>query len=104
MARENNISLDGAEISILKALGFSGGETDGVTLIERCADLEFAELQDALKGLMAIGYVEADGYAMHSKEEVEKMHFHVNSGYAKDLKDAMDPKEEPKKSKRVRRE
>lgn len=100
----DNIQLDGAEISILKALGFGSGEIDGATLVERCADLEFAELMDALKGLISMGYVESDGYALHSQEEMEKVHFHVNSGYSKDLKDSLDPKEEPKKSKRVRRE
>lgn len=102
MRRE--IQLDGTEISIVKALGFGSSEIDGKTLIERTADLEFAELLDALKGLMAMGYVETDGNAMYHVEDVEKAHFHVNSGYAKDLKDALDPREEPKKSKRVRRE
>src|SRR5262245_10351965 len=102
MPREN-IPLDGAEVSIIKALGFSG-VVDGAGLVERCADLEFAELLDSLKGLIAMGYVESDSYTMHSKEEMEKAHFHVNSGYAKDLKDSLEPREEPKKSKRVRRE
>lgn len=102
MPRE--IQLDGAEISIIKALGFGSGEIDGQSLAERCADLEFAELLDTLKGLIAIGYVETDGHSLHSREEMEKAHFHVNSGYSKDLKDSLDPREEPKKSKRVRRE
>ncbi len=98
------IQLDGCEISIIKALGLGSGEIDGATLIERCADLEFAELLDTIKGLVALGYVETDGQSLHNKEEMEKAHFHVNSGYSKDLKDALDPREEPKKSKRVRRE
>ena len=102
MPRE--IPLDGAEISILKGIGFGGGDIDGGTLIERCADLEIAELLDTLKGMMAMGYVECDSYSLQSQEELEKAHFHVNSGYSKDLKDSLDPKEEPKKSKRVRRE
>jgi hypothetical protein len=102
MPRE--IQLDGTEISIIKAIGLGSGEIDGESLIERCAELEFAELMDSLKGLIAIGYVESDGFSMHNKEDLEKAHFHVNSGYAKDLKDALDPREEPKKSKRVRRE
>jgi hypothetical protein len=32
------------------------------------------------------------------------MQFRVNSGYAKDLKEALDEKPKPRKSKRVRRE
>jgi len=102
MPRE--IQLDGTEISIIKAIGLGSGEIDGASLVERCADLEFAELMDSLKGLISMGYVECDGFALHNKEEMEKAHFHVNSGYTKDLKDALDPREEPKKSKRVRRE
>jgi hypothetical protein len=102
MPRE--IQLDGAEISIIKALGLGSGEVDGLSLLERCADLELAELLDTLKGLISMGYVESDGYSLHSREELEKAHFHVNSGYSKDLKDSLDPRDEPKKSKRVRRE
>jgi hypothetical protein len=100
----DNIPLDGAEVSILKGIGFGGGDTDGATLIDRCGDLEIAELMDSLKGLISMGYVECDSYTLQSQEDLEKAHFHVNSGYSKELKGSMDPKEEPKKSKRVRRE
>ncbi len=103
-AMPREIQLDGVEVSIIKALGFGSGEIDGGTLAERCAELEFAELLDALKGLISVGYVETDGYSLHNREEMEKAHFHVNSGYSKDLKDSLDPRDEPKKSKRVRRE
>jgi hypothetical protein len=98
-----DIQLDGAEISIIKALGF-GGEVDGQTLMDRCADLEFSVLMDAVKGLMSVGFVEADGFSLHNQEDVAKTHFHVNSGYSKELQGAVDPDDEPKKSKRVRRE
>lgn len=104
MGRSNDINLDGSETSILKALGLSGSEVDGSTLQERLPDYLVAELIDALQGLVSIGYVEADKSSFHNKEEFEKTHFRVNSGYARDLKDALDPKPEPKKSKRVRRE
>jgi len=100
----HEIQLDGAEISVIKALGIGGGEIDGGTLIERCQDLEFAELLDTLKGLMSQGFVDGDSDAFYGKEEMEDIHFRVNSGYAKDIKDALDPRPEPKKSKRVRRE
>ncbi len=100
----NDIQLDGAEISIVKAIGIGGGEVDGGTLIERCADLDPPELMDALHGLMDMGFVEGDSDVFYNVEEMADIKFRVNSGYAKDLKDALDDKPQPKKSKRVRRE
>jgi hypothetical protein len=102
MGRE--IQLDGAEISIVKAIGIGGGEIDGDTLITRCADLDVAELIDALQGLLTQGFVEADSSSFYSAKEMASVNFRVNSGYAKDLKDAVDPKPTEKKSKRIRRE
>jgi hypothetical protein len=99
-----DIQLDGAEISILKAIGVGGGDVDGGTLVERCQELDLAELIDTVKGLMGQGYVDADVDAFYNEEEIKDVHFRVNSGYSKDLKDALDDKPQPKKSKRVRRE
>jgi hypothetical protein len=102
MGRE--IQLDGTEISVVKAIGIGGGEIDGTTLIARCEELDFAELLDAVRGLMMQGFVEADSSSFYNAKEMEAVNFRVNSGYAKDLKDAVDPKPSDKKSKRVRRE
>ena len=102
MGRE--IQLDGTETSVIKAIGIGGGEIDGGTLISRCEDLDLAELIDALRGLMMQGFVEADSSSFYSAKEMEAVNFRVNSGYAKDLKDAVDPKPSEKKSKRVRRD
>jgi hypothetical protein len=102
MARE--IQLDGAEISVVKAVGIGGGEIDGGTLIERCPDLDIAELIDTVRGLMMQGYVESDSNSFYNEEEMEDVHFRVNSGYSKDLKNALDDKPQPRRSKRVRRE
>ena len=99
-----DINLDGTEISVIKALGFGNTETTGADLIERCSDLPIAELIDCLQGLMGIGYVVADKSGFYKKEDMEKVYFRVNSGYMKDLRDALDPRPEVKKSKRVRRE
>lgn len=101
MGRE--IQLDGAETSIIKALVSAGNEIDGVKLIALCEDLEIAELIDTLRGLMQMGYVDADSNAFYGAEEMADIGFRVNSGYSKTLKDALDDKPE-KKSKRVRRE
>lgn len=102
MGRE--INLDGTELTVIKALGIGGSEIDGATLMMRCDSLDVAELIDTVKGLMDLGYVDGDSDCFYSKEQLEEAHFRVNSGYAKDLKDALDPRPEPRKSKRVRRE
>jgi len=102
MGRE--INLDGAEISIIKALGIGGGEIDGGTLIARCEDLDIAELIDTVRGLIMQGYVDADSNSFYNEKEMGDVNFRVNSGYSKDLKEAIDPQPNVKKSKRVRRE
>ena len=99
-----DINLDGTEISVIKALGFGSSETLGEDLIAACADLPIAELIDCLQGLMGIGYVVADKSGFYKKEDMEKVHFRVNSGYMKDLREALDPRPEVRKSRRVRRE
>jgi hypothetical protein len=99
-----DINLDGTEVSVIKAIGIGGGEIDGGTLISRCQDLAIAELIDTIRGLMMQGYVDADSSSFHNEEEMEDIHFRVNSGYSHDLKDALDPQPTARKSKRVRRE
>lgn len=98
------LNLDGTEVSVIKALGFGSTDTIGADLIDRCSDLPFAELIDSLHGLMSLGYVVADKSGFHKREDMEKIYFRVNSGYMKDLRDALDPRPEAKKSRRVRRE
>jgi len=100
----NDFNLDGAEISVLKALGLGGGEVSGEDLLKRVQDLEPAELIDALKGLISQGFVDVDKDGFYSVEDMGPLHFMVNSGYSKDLKDALNPKPEAPKSRRVRRE
>ncbi len=100
-----DINLDGTEVSVIKALGFGSSDTLGSDLIANCSDLPIAELIDCIQGLMSIGYVTADKNGFYKKEDMEKVHFRVNSGYMKDLREALDPRpEQKKKSKRVRRE
>ena len=98
------VNLDGTEISIIKAIGIGGGEISGATLMERCPELAEAELVDTLKGLIMMGYVDADRTSFYKKEELEANVFRVNSGYSKELKEALNPKPDKPKSKRVRRE
>jgi len=102
MGRE--IQLDGVEISVIKCLGISSGDMEGSILLESCRDLEFAELADAIRGLMAVGYVDGESECFNDVETFMKLNFKVNPGYAKDLKEALDPGPQQKVSKRVRRE
>lgn len=100
----SDINLDGSEISIIKAIGLSGGGILGEALLEKMPDLMPAELSDTLQGLIAMGYIDCDRSSLHSTEELEKAHLSVNSGYAHQLKEAINPKPEKPKSRRVRRE
>ncbi len=99
----SNINLDGGETSIIKALGFGGSPVSGDVLFERCSGLEEAEFIDTLKGLMMFGYVSCDDSSLQTMEQVGKAKFQVNSGYSRDLKEAVNPHPK-KKSRRVRRE
>ena len=100
------INLDGGEISVIKALGVGSGEMNGEDLMARLSgDLVPAELMDTIKGLMMMGYVEADKSSFYNTDEFRVIHFRVNSGYSKDLREAVNPQQQkPRKSKRVRRE
>jgi hypothetical protein len=99
------INLDGGEVTILKALGLGSGEMLGEDLITKVGgEIMPSELMDTLKGLMDLGYVDADKSSFYSIDEMKSIHFRVNSGYSKDLRDALDPRPQKARSKRVRRE
>ena len=66
--------------------------------------IEIAELMDIMGGLIALGYVDCDFTSISNSEAFKKARFRVNSGYSHDLKEALDPRPEPPKSRRVRRE
>ncbi|HWB61326.1 MAG TPA: hypothetical protein VG733_17725 [Chthoniobacteraceae bacterium] len=100
------IHLDGAEITVLKAIGLGGTSVSGDTLIERIPGLEEAEIMDTLRGLITLGYLMSDKRSLYDLKDVAIANFHVNSGYARELKEALDPRlrQKPRKSRRVRRE
>ena len=99
-----NINLDGGEISILKALGMSGTEVTGEQLMARVPDQPPAELIDTIQGLVMMGYIVSDTTSFRKLDDLKNARIHVNSGYARELKEAMDPTPERPKSRRVRRE
>jgi hypothetical protein len=98
------LNLDGGEISIIKAIGLSGSDMRGDDLLERVRDLDVSELVDTLKGLISVGFVEADKSNFYDEEDMKGVYFRVNSGYAKELRDAMDTNKDRPKSRRMRRE
>jgi hypothetical protein len=98
------LNLDGGEIAIIKAIGLSGSDMRGDDIMERVPDSGVSELIDTLKGLISVGFIEADKSNFYDEEDMKNVYFHVNSGYAKELKDAMDPNPDRPKSRRMRRE
>jgi hypothetical protein len=103
---ENNIHLDGGEVMILKAVGLGGTVVSGDTLLERIHGLEEAEIMDTLRGLITFGYLMSDKRSLYDLKDVSIANFHVNSGYSRELKEAIDPRmrRKPQRSRRVRRE
>src|SRR5205807_2349564 len=87
MARE--INLDGSEVTIIKALGLGSAEMSGETMIEKVPDMMPVELADVLKGLITMGYVNADKTSFYSDDEFKKTHFQVNPGYSRELREAL---------------
>ncbi|RYD73905.1 MAG: hypothetical protein EOP84_20785 [Verrucomicrobiaceae bacterium] len=100
----SNINLDGGEISIIKAIGMTSGEVSGEQLVDLVPDMVGAELLDAMKGLVMMGYVVTDSPSFSKMADFERAKFHVNSGYSRELKEALDPTPEKPKSRRMRRE
>lgn len=99
------INLDGGEITIIKALGMSSSEMLGEDLLAKISsELVGAEVIDTIKGLMDMGYVDADKTGFYKIDDMKPLYFRINSGYAKDLREAIDPQPQKRKSKRVRRE
>lgn len=76
---------------MLKALGLSGAPLYGKLFIDRMKEMGSAEFLDILGGLLATGYVLSSKVNVVKLEEAERSSFRVNSGYAKELRDAMRP-------------
>lgn len=97
----SKINLDGGEISIIRALGFSGTQMLGRDLKGRAGGMSDGDLADCLSTLISLGYVTSTP-DLDAGEEIDKVAFAVNSGYAKALREAIEPEERP--TKRVRRQ
>ena len=83
MARE--ISLSGGDISVLKALGLSGGQVGGKALIDRLGGVATAAMIAARDGLSMMEYVQRA------------------TAKLRDLRDALTPQKKENKPTRQRR-
>lgn len=102
MARE--ISLSGGDTTVLKAIGLSGLEIKGTTLIDRLADgLEAAELCGTLDSLVTSDYIVSSTDRFRTLEDVEKADFKVNPACAKELRDAVKGRPREPEGRRRRR-
>jgi hypothetical protein len=102
---EREIKLSGGEISILKALGFSGTQLNGKLLLSRIGEMETAELLDTLNGLISLGYVNSSKINVTNIHDVERSSFRINASYARDLRDSLRPggrrqQERPRRTRR----
>jgi hypothetical protein len=102
---QREIKLDGGEITVLKTLGLSGAQMYGKLLLDHNKEMETAEFIDTLNGLMSLGYVLSNKVNLRLREDVERAYFRVNSAYAHDLRDALNPgrKREEERGRRRRR-
>ena len=89
MARE--LTLDGGEITILKRIGLSGGQTFGRLLTNDLEEEEIPIFLETLLGLIDQGYVLSNKVNIQVIEEVERAFFRVNPAFALALRDAINP-------------
>ncbi len=87
MRRE--ISLDGGELTVLKAIGMSGSQMPGKMLLEHMGNMAGPEFIETLMGLMDRGYVLSSKVNVRNVDDVERSLFRVNPSYTRDLRDAM---------------
>ena len=99
----HEIQLNGGEITILKAIGLTGGAMGGKFLLDRMEEVEVGEFIDTIGGLVAMGYLLATKVNIRTLEDVERASFRVNPSYVHDLKDALDPSRRREATKQRRR-
>lgn len=99
-----DIFLDGGETAIVKAIGLSGSVVNGEMILDRAKSMDIREVIDVIQCLMSTGYVICDHDTFKDSDAFRKAEFHINSGYSKELKQALDPEPDSKKPRRIRRE
>ena len=101
MARD--ISLSGGDVSVLKALGLSGGAVGGKALLDRLGGMEAAEIADTIDGLMMLDYVLCDLGVIKGPDDLRRANFSVNTAMLRELREALAPQKKENSPKRQRR-
>lgn len=99
----SNINLDGGETSVIRTLGFGGAPITGRDLKSRVGGMGDAELFEILRTLVSVGYVSSNR-ELDRVEDLDRASLFVNPGYAKELKEALDPHPKEPPTRRVRRQ
>lgn len=81
-----------------------GSDRSGASLFEQCKGLDEMDFIDTLKGLIDVGYIDSESSSFYSVADIGNMKFRINPPYLKAIREAIEPEEEPRKSKRVRRD
>ena len=95
--------MSGGDVSVLKALGLSGGVVAGKTLMDRLGGMEAVEIADAVEGLMALDYVLCDLDAIKNADDLRRASFNVNTAMLRELREALAPQKKEAKPTRQRR-
>lgn len=89
MPRE--LTLDGGEITLLKRIGLSGGQTFGRLLVQDLEQEEIPVFLETLNSLLEQNYILTNKVNLHGIEDVQKAFFRVNPVFALALRDAANP-------------
>ena len=89
MGRE--ITLTGGEISLLKQIGLSGGQSYGKLLVAGIDKADTGEFLETLLGLIDQDYIVSNRVNIRLIEDVEKAFFRVNPTHIVELRDAVHP-------------
>ena len=88
---QKEITLDGGETSLMKAIGTSGAPVSGRQLLDHMGEIGDAELLDTLAGLLALDYVLSNKVNIRTREDIERSLFRVNPALSKELREALNP-------------
>lgn len=101
MPRE--LTLGGGEITILKRIGLSGGQTFGRLLTQDLEEEEIPIFLETLVGLIEQNYVLSNKVNIKVIEDVQRAFFRVNPAFALALREATNPARRREREREVER-
>ena len=90
-------------MSVLKALGLSGGQVTGRTLLERLGGMEGREVAETVEGLMMLDFVLCDMESIRGLDDLKEAKLSVNTAMLRDLREALAPQKKEVRPTRQRR-